>query len=135
MRREDWPEILSEQLAAGRQRPFEWGRHDCCLFAADVVAAMTGTDYAAEFRGRYRSAGGAKRALTRYGAGSLETTLTAKLGAPVAPRLARRGDVLLLDTEDGPALGICAGTHGFFAAPEGLARMPVAACRGAWRVD
>jgi hypothetical protein len=51
-RYEDWPQRLVAAIEAARGRPFSWGAMDCCLFAADVVLAMTGVDYAAGFRGR-----------------------------------------------------------------------------------
>jgi len=46
----DWPERLLAALAAARDRPFRWGEHDCCLFAADLIEAVTGVDPAAAFR-------------------------------------------------------------------------------------
>lgn len=45
------PEFLND--AAGK--PFEAGRLDCMLFAADWVALRTGKDPAAPFRGAYRT--------------------------------------------------------------------------------
>lgn len=144
-RKEDWPARLDAHLRAAFWRPFSWGTHDCCLFACDAIEAMTGVDPAAPFRGRYKSKRGAYAALKRYGGGGLEETadkITGDLGMPeVAPAFAGRGDVALLpvETPDGgiiDVLGIVGpdGRHVLVAAPEGLARLPVALVRRVWRV-
>lgn len=135
MRRPDWPEQMAAVIEGARRTSFAWGRHDCCMFMADVVAATTGNDPAAAFRHRYSTELGAKRALKRYGAGSLLATATAILGPPVAPLMARRGDVVYATTGLGPALGICGGPVAYFAAPSGLATLPLATCDHAWRID
>ena len=46
------PEILNQHIDAARGKPFKRGSHDCCMWAADVVVALTGIDYAEDFRGR-----------------------------------------------------------------------------------
>jgi hypothetical protein len=134
-RRSDWPERLADAVRAARSRPFVWGRHDCALFAFDCVLAMTGEDHLAAFRGRYRSAKGAVRALKRIGGvKTLEELVAGILGAPGQAQTAQRGDLVLLDTEIGPALGVCLGARCAFAGPDGLAYAPTVAAREAWRV-
>lgn len=136
MRRADWPEILAALLARARAAEFAWGEHDCCLFAADVVRAITGRDPAAAFRGRYRTRRGAQLALKRYGRGTLLATVTAILGEPVPPLLARRGDVLYMDGPQGPAMGVCSGPRVMFPTrPRGLVAVHPLSCSHAWRID
>ncbi|WP_242149632.1 DUF6950 family protein [Sphingomonas sp. BAUL-RG-20F-R05-02] len=103
-RKPDWDARLAAYLEPLRTRTFEWGAHDCCTFAAGAVEAMTGVDPMPEFRGRYSTAIGSARALTRFGKGSLEKTLDAKFEG-VSAALAHRGDILM----SGGALGICWG--------------------------
>ena len=55
MRVEGWEKILHDTLETMKERPFVWGTFDCCLFAADIVQALTGVDYAAGYRGTYHS--------------------------------------------------------------------------------
>jgi hypothetical protein len=133
-RREDWPERLLAFVEERRATPFGWGVNDCALFAADAALAMTGHDFAAPFRGRYRTAAGARRALRANGAASLEDFVTQALGAPVAPALARRGDVVLFDAIDGPALGVALGAQAAAAGPAGTALVPLARWVKGWRV-
>ncbi|MFQ5783616.1 MAG: hypothetical protein ACE5H8_02180 [Alphaproteobacteria bacterium] len=134
-RRVDWPERLARTVRAAQGRRFAWGGHDCALFVCDCILAMTGCDPAARFRGRYRTARGAARALRRIaGVATLDALATRLLGAPVPVATAKRGDIVLLDTDDGPALGVVIGARAAFTSPRGLAFVPVSAPRRAWRV-
>lgn len=137
-RREDWPERLRAFVEAAARTPFAYGSHDCLLFAAGAIEAMTGTDLAAAVRGTYRDAEGAAAALAAFaGAGVLEAAekVAAEHGlAPIAWPLAQRGDAVLVGTPLGPALGICLGAHAAVAAAGGLATVPMSRAARAWRV-
>lgn len=130
-RREDWPEILAVQIKAAEMRPFCWGSHDCCAFAARVVQAMTGVDFMADFP-EYADEARAQALIAEYG--GVQGIAGLCLGAPIAPAFAQRGDVVLMPTEKGDALGICIDHRAVFASGRGLAFCPMAACRQAWRV-
>ena len=134
MRLHDWPERLSAAIAAAAGTPFDYGQHDCCLFAADCVLAVTGVDLAADWRGRYGTeASGLKLAKVRSVA-----QLAGRYFQEVEPVFAHRGDlavaplgrrgrlarVPLLFVVDGPLLR----TYGAAAIPR------VHATR-AWRVE
>lgn len=131
----DWETRLAAYLEPLRLRHFQWGRHDCCTFAAGAVEAMTGVDPIPEFRGRYTTAIGSARALKRFGAGTLEATMDSKF-ATVAASLAQRGDVVMT----AGLLGICLGTFAMAVKTEGeregLIRLPRAGWiePRAWRV-
>lgn len=111
---------------------------DCALFAADAVRALTGWDAAARVRGRYRSRRDSKVALARYGAADvagLMAKVAAGRGLPeIAPGFAQRGDVVLVETERGPALGICTGRHAAVPGRRGLVFNDLRRARKAWRV-
>jgi hypothetical protein len=130
-RRADWTARLNAAIAAAEHEPFGWGVHDCALFAADVVCAMTGFDYAAPYRGKYHSAPGAARILARNGglAGILDT-----LFDEVSPAKAQRGDVVLWESETGPALGVVTGFTAAAAGPTGRVAVPMRLWLRAWRV-
>lgn len=131
----DWPIRLDRFLQAASGRPFSWGEWDCALMACEWVRECRGDDPGAAFRGRYTTAIGAARALKRYGAGDLESTATMMLGEPLAnPLLAQRGDVVSVDTEDGPALGVCVGAKVAVVGKTGLVQMQLRGARKAWRV-
>ena len=98
-------------------KPFEWGKHDCCLFAANVVKAMTGEDPMVEFRGKYTDQESAIAALKKYGSVNLYQTMRRKFGNPRRPR--RSYVVYHTSRETGPTLGICLGQTCVFVGQEG----------------
>ena len=129
---EDWPRRLDAAIEGARKRPFSWGSHDCALFAADVVVALTGEDLAAYGRGHYDSAETALRMISA--GGGLAAIATKALGEPVPVPQARRGDVVLRCGEHGPSLGICLGARCAFTGFEGLVFVPLNECEQAWHV-
>lgn len=131
-RHPDWQNRLADYVAGVAAMPFAWGIHDCALFTAGAVRAMTGRDLARGWRG-YRSRGAGLRKLAAAG---LEdpVALAASLLPEIAPLAAMPGDVVAHATETGPALGILQG-RGFYAlTPTGLAILPRAGVLRAFRV-
>ena len=127
---DNWPRLMNEAIEAVRDKPFVWGKHDCCLFAADVVKAMTGEDPMTEFRGQYKDQESALRALKEIGSGNLYQTMRRKFGNPRRPR---RGYVVYYN-KPMPALGICIGQNCVFVGQEGtkegLVTLPTEGMRG-----
>lgn len=58
-RKSDWQTQLHKYLNEAATYTFAWGTHDCCLLVADAINAMTGTDLAAPYRGKYTDAASA----------------------------------------------------------------------------
>lgn len=130
-----WPRRLADVVARHADRPFAWGEHDCCTFAADVVEAITGRDPMAAWRGAYVGQLAAARLLREHG--GLLGLVSGVLGEPVAPTLALRGDVVLYlqpDHADRPALGVCLGPVFTAPGPAGLAQAPMRLAVHAWRI-
>ena len=136
MRLPDWLDSTTRYLEACRDKPFAWGEHDCCLFAADVAKRSTGIDYAQNFRGHYTTERGALRALRRYGEGNLPDTITQYLGDAVPPLLLRRGDVALMKVDGliGYAVGVCWVGGLVYVGQRGLVSMPLNYAVSGWRV-
>ena len=132
---EDWPIRLNAAIEAARGRPFVWGQHDCALFAFNVVRDLTGIDHASAYRGHYKSAQGAARALRTLGQGTLRASVGAALGGEIPALKAQRGDVVLrIQPSRGETLGICTGADVAFVGGPGLVFVPVSDCLTAWRV-
>lgn len=125
----DWQLRLEACIAERWARPFEWGVHDCTLFAADCVLAVTGVDHAADFRGKYTTEIGARKLLLR--AGGLEAIAIGSLGAEIHPALAQAGDVGMAFETEQPILCVWGGAHWIGAGLEGL--QPVVGVQRAWR--
>lgn len=131
MRLPDWQLRLAAFYKERASMPFEWGRNDCCMFAADAVAAMTGWDFAAEVEG-YTTALQAERVLKARG--GLRAVASDALGDPIPPLMATVGDVVLMENEGRELLAICNGTNAIGPGAEGVAVLDMAAALAAWRV-
>jgi hypothetical protein len=135
-----WEKALGEYIERTASVPFAWGAQDCCLWVCDAIGQYTeDADLGAEFRGKYSSAVGAAKVMVAYCGGGVEQ-LAEKIAAErgiseVAVMKAQRGDVVLVDTERGPALGLVALNGSvLFARDEGLGVMTLKQCRRAWRI-
>lgn len=122
IRTKGWRGRLATYLAATATVEFRPGAHDCALFAAGAVQAMTGVDPAAAWRGRYTTLVGGLRVIKRDGHGGMLDLVAGLLPATTSPRA---GDIAVLRTPEGPALGIVQGPAGIYAAaPTGWALVP-----------
>lgn len=131
----DWQTKLALFIKNSKKRDFVWGEFDCCLFAADAVLLITGRDYAEPFRGRYTTKIGAARALKNYGGGSIEATLEQQLGHPYIGIGYKRGDVCLVETDQGDAAGIFYSGAVWTTSERGLTALPPSAIKKYWRIE
>lgn len=132
-RTDGWRGRLEAHVEAHRRAPFAFGRHDCGLFAAGAVEAMTGTDPAAEMRGRYQTMAGALRKIRAAGFAD-HIDMVAGLFEEVHPAFAQVGDLAAVDGDGAPAIGVVGGGHVFVPRETGLGVVPLTDARRAWRV-
>ncbi len=138
-RRSTWEADLSAYIASCRERALEWGAHDCGLFFAGAALAQTGSDPGAPFRGQYTTELGAAKALKKFGAGDLESTLDS-LFEPIPVGQIQRGDGVW----HGGSVGVAMAGYALFIAdtllPDGeliragLIRVPRSQWEKGWRV-
>lgn len=140
MRRDDWEARLAEVLATTAVQPFAWGVQDCCLFAADCVQALTGHDYAYEFRGTYDDADSAAMRLIAV-TGTTEIAIAIdkyfKLPRLGSVAFAARGDLVLFKNHrDQDTLGVVdlTGERIACVSPQGLEYLPIDCAVMAWAV-
>jgi hypothetical protein len=135
MRHHDWPQRLADYLMECRARPFEYGTHDCCRFAAGVVDAIADAGIVARMDAEHPYADREGAYAVIGSVGGLEQLVSVYLGEPVHPSRAGRGDVVLAELDQGETIGVCLGNECVFAAePGGLAVRPRTVARVAWRV-
>ena len=128
----NWPSRFAALVDSARLQPFEWGVHDCCLWAANAVLALTGADPAAAWRGRYSSAAGAMRFLEELGGLDGAGVCT---GVQIAPALVMVGDVGRVTWPCGTeSLAVCSGHDWMVAGECGLLRLSLDAASKAWGV-
>ncbi len=135
---ENWPEVLDAYLKDVRQKAFVRGDFDCALFAVGACLAMTGVDYGQEFRNLYSSKDAAEALITSKGYANLEALADATLGAALpTTMMAQRGDAIMFETEDGPAIGIVDLSGRYIVAvseERGVVRLPLRYGFKAWRI-
>lgn len=129
----DWRSRLHVTIAGVETQPFEYGKNDCALFGASIVFALTGTDPAEAFRGRYKTKLGGVRAIRKAGFKD-QLDFLEKTFAEIHPAFAQVGDLGLVDTADGPAVVAILGPLAAGVGPEGLTRFEVSKITKAFRV-
>lgn len=134
MRYPDWKARLISYLSDCAQTEFEPGRHDCALFAAGAVRAMTGVDLAAGWRGRYKTITAGMARLRRAGYAD-HIALAAANFEQIPVAFAAPGDLAVLPTPDGPALGVVQGEGIYHLAQAGFGISPLMAASFAYRVQ
>lgn len=125
MRLYDWEVRLQRYICTVAREAFAYGKHDCALFAAGGVEALTGEDPAADWRGRYSTELGGLRHLRKAGFTSHIDQARA-LFPDIPLGGAMPGDLAILP-DGGGALGIVQGEVIYVLRPEGIGLVPLEA--------
>lgn len=128
-RQSGWQMRLCQYLSTSARTQFQDGQHDCALFAAGAVAAMTGVDLAEGWRGRYSTIRGGMRVLRKAGYEDHVALAAAHLRERTrqAGDAAQPGDLAVIPTDDGPALGVVQGVQVYVLRRDGLGLVPLSA--------
>lgn len=129
-RRRDWPTHLHALVTARMRTPFAWGSHDCVLWVADCVMAITGLDLAAEHRGQYHTALGALRVVPEGGLAALVGQYLPTLDV----RRAVTGDIVLVRLAGQDSLAVVNGGAALGPGADGLEAVDLRAAVAAWKV-
>ena len=129
----DWRPRLRAFLAAQAEAPFAYGSADCGAFAGGAIEAMTGENPHAKVAGKYKTMAGALRALKRLGHED-HVAYTASLLTEIDPLYAAFGDIAVVNSPDGPALGVVTGPHIEVRAPGGRGVVPLTDAVRAFRI-
>ena len=140
-------------LRANARAPFVWGKTDCCLFPADAIQSFTGTDLAADFRGKYTDQASAFAAIKSIASGTTVADAVAYCAGKASlvewthPLCAQRGDLVVMqnigtaqlteqDAQDSLIAGVVGldGTSLLTVGERGLVRLPLTAVQRAWKV-
>lgn len=140
MRVPDWEQKLDSMLRDRASWPFEFGKHDCVMLAADITREITGgLDLAEKVRGTYSDRAGSEQCMKDAAGGDFQAAVAAVMESravpEVAPALAQRGDLVLVMGQDGPTLGIVGleGSDSWAPGPNGLIAFPTRKAMRAWR--
>lgn len=120
------------RLTAQRRMQWDWSTLNCALWAADVVRAITGRDYAADWRVLPNDGCAIMKQVDN--AGGLSACVTASVGEPMPVNQAQRGDLVLHAGIGGEALGVCIGDRIAFLGRRGVMHRPLRDGIMAWSV-
>lgn len=130
----DWRPRLFEYVERVRRLPLEFGANDCGQFAGGWIEALTGENPAAELRGLYASQA-TGIALVRARMGYTGPVDWARALFPIVPiAMAQVGDLAVLKTPQGPALGGVQGERIYAVGVTGLTTVDLLTARSAFRV-
>ena len=126
MRLYNWESRLAAYITAVARDGFAYGQHDCALFAAGAVEAVTGIDPGAEFRGRYSTLKGGLKAVRKAGFSDHVDVMRA-----ICPAISRPsvmvGDLAIIGKGADAALGVVQGAMIYVLRESGLGLVPLAA--------
>jgi hypothetical protein len=132
--KETWLSDLRSEIESAETRAFAWGDHDCCLFAARCVDAMTGSTMETAWRAEYHDESSAMALLETEG--GLQAAVTNRLGSPIRWTHAQRGDLCLMPSPDGMgSLGVCVGAQVVCVAIDrGIHYLPMTSAIACWSI-
>lgn len=134
MKKENWPELLAQEIRKAKKKEFIWGEFDCTIWVADMIKTLKGIDFAKDFRGTYSTKAGAYKVIKEHGCENVEQLATTYLGKPRRINKARRGDVVSDEFNGEYILGICMGKYSWFLNETvGLVSEKTINCRKSWR--
>lgn len=128
---QNWEERFTNYVNEYMNKPFKRGQHDCALFVCNVVLEMTGHDFAEEYRDKYETKEQAYELLKKFGFKDLLQLAKKKGGKPYENlNFAKRGDVVLIQNEEGYSLAIIdlTGRTALTTGKDGLIKVD----RGRW---
>ncbi len=108
IRFQDWRSRLGAEITKRMNAGFYYGRHDCCMSASACIEAMTGVNFIKDEFGSYRGKEASEDKLKKHGGivKMVESFATKYSLKEVPNTRAQAGDLVLCETEEGPALGI-----------------------------
>lgn len=139
----DWDiQHFNDFLLDNKDKLFEWGVSDCCLFVADAIQSYTGTDLADDFRGKYTTEIGALKAIKKVTGGTTVADAAAYCASKHGlveyefPLMAKRGDLVLADNGGTLIAAVVhlSGRHVISVSDIGLVRLPITSVKRAWAV-
>jgi hypothetical protein len=101
-----WEQRLNAVVAKHQALPGEWGKSDCWIMAMDAVEAVTGERILPHLQ-RYSTEAEGYKVFRK--AGYLETVeeaLASAFGEPIAPVLAQRGDLGVIERDGRVSCGV-----------------------------
>jgi len=129
---------LSAAISKYKKAGFSYGELDCFLFVCNIIRDTSGTDYAARWRGGYKTELGALRAIAEFG--SFDAAMLAVFGEVHPIWSVKKGDPVLLNSACvesdliNAGIGLFDGDQVVYLCDKGIDRAPITIGRGCFHV-
>lgn len=134
IKRTDYKIRLRKFLDDQSKVPFKWGTADCGALAGGAIEAMTGENPHSIVAGKYSSLEESKTVLKQHGFKD-HVDMVAKLLTKIPPAEAAMGDIAIVNTKDGPCLGVVTGAYIEARSPSvGHVAVPLTEAKRAYRI-
>lgn len=118
---DDWQTRLTDYINSIVRKPFNWGEHDCFIFAGQCVKAMTGNNYIDEMVGKYHDAESSLEYAKSIGVRNHIEFISRRFKSRPSVLNMMRGDVAVIPAlQSDYALGICQGSKVYTVGESGL---------------
>ena len=132
-RLDDWKPRLRAFLAEQGDKQFQFGQQDCGALAGGAIEAMTGENPHAKVAGKYKTMAGAPRALRRLGHEDHVAHAASRM-TEIDTLYVAFGDIAVVNSPDGLALGVVTGPYIEVRAPGGRGVVPLTDAVRAFRI-
>ena len=138
MKEVDWVTKLMDFIQEVKDKPFEWGKWDCCIFADEALYRISGKRVIPDGIKGWATEEEAQKTIKAYGKtlGNSLNKAAKKAGMKEIdlPYLST-GDLVLMKTEVGGEIaGICVGHWLFAPTDDGLTNKRLDMALRAWRI-
>ena len=133
-KKEQWDSKLYEFINDSRDKPFNWGKWDCCIFGIDAIKAMTGD---LPLKSHWKNKNEAMEFIATEG--SLNKIMTKYLrewGLDIIDKMfITAGDIALVKDENGEELvGVCTGNMIACVCEDGFTFKGNLTAKKVWRI-
>ena len=132
----DWEIRFREFLKDNRERDFEWGKWDCCIFANECLKVICGRDIIPSTL-KWHDEISAMRAIRDYGETldlALDKAATEAGMYSIQTQYVTTGDLVVVLNENKPVAGISDGVRVMSPSDGGYAFSMPSLIEGAWRI-
>lgn len=132
LRKDGWETRLADLIESKRNIPFCWKTNNCLGFVAEAEIAVQGFTEFPEVLQPLENKFAALRLIRKNGK-TLDEWIDKKYQR-ISILSAQRGDICMIETSEGAAVGICIGHNATFVGSHGLEFVPMSLTIKAWRL-